>query len=552
MSKQVRPTRTMGAGLSGTSRFFRSTLVLPFGLLTLMVTGCEDEPIETPSPSPSEESPTPEGPTPTATPEGPTPTATPGTTTPTPTPIPCTDCDEDGVAATEDCDDTNPDIKPGAEEILCDTIDQDCDGRDGAETDALVCLDGSCVYDSIAQAINQADSGSTILVCPGEYDESNLTIDNGELSLKSVAGPEETIINANGRFQSVFRFTDAANTGLYGIEGFTLKGGRPTLYGGGLFVESASPRVKDCIIEQNTAGPLGAGVYLANSNASFENVIIRANASSDDAGGVYAFLGSPTFESCRIENNSAGDVGGGVSLDGSAATFQNTIFQSNSADNAGGAFELAAGSVVTIRNSLFVQNFSPDGAAIFMSSVDSDMKIYQSVFANNLGGTGLVRAAGKTAPTALPGAIVADIGSMTIQSSILAYNAGCNLSVTTAEVDISYSSVYNKEGGCVSNGITLPTSVSTAEPGFLSYAGATGGPTDYHLALASTLINKGAPDVLDVDGSVADPGIYGGPNGGDWDMDGDGKPGYFWPGVCENVPTDFDGTAYECNDNVAN
>jgi hypothetical protein len=36
------------------------------------------------------------------------------------------------VATNTDCDDTNPDVNPGAEEVLCrDGVDQDCDGVDG-------------------------------------------------------------------------------------------------------------------------------------------------------------------------------------------------------------------------------------------------------------------------------------------------------------------------------------------------------------------------------------------------------------------------------------
>ncbi len=50
--------------------------------------------------------------------------------------VPCTDADTDGYyveavcGTAQDCDDDNPDIFPGAEEIKHDTIDQDCNGYD--------------------------------------------------------------------------------------------------------------------------------------------------------------------------------------------------------------------------------------------------------------------------------------------------------------------------------------------------------------------------------------------------------------------------------------
>ena len=50
--------------------------------------------------------------------------------------VPDIDADEDGYSQYEDCDDTNPDINPGAEDEEGDDIDQNCDGVDGiAEED---------------------------------------------------------------------------------------------------------------------------------------------------------------------------------------------------------------------------------------------------------------------------------------------------------------------------------------------------------------------------------------------------------------------------------
>lgn len=40
------------------------------------------------------------------------------------------DLDRDGFAADEDCDDTLPEVFPGADEIAGDGVDQDCDGSD--------------------------------------------------------------------------------------------------------------------------------------------------------------------------------------------------------------------------------------------------------------------------------------------------------------------------------------------------------------------------------------------------------------------------------------
>jgi hypothetical protein len=84
-------------------------------------------------------------------------------------------------------------------------------------------------------------------------------------------------------------------------------------------------------------------------------------------------------------------------------------------------------------------------------------------------------------------------------------------------------------------------------PEFLSYD-ENGYPTDWHLSLSSPLIDMGDPTVLDPDGSRADMGPYGGPDGDKWDLDWDGYPNYFWPGTIHDAPLGFYEEDYDCDD----
>jgi hypothetical protein len=67
-----------------------------------------------------------------------------------------------------DCDDWNPEVNPGAAEIPCDDLDNDCDGQGGSLAMALV---GDAEHATFADAITVAQDGDTIRICPGTWFE---------------------------------------------------------------------------------------------------------------------------------------------------------------------------------------------------------------------------------------------------------------------------------------------------------------------------------------------------------------------------------------------
>ena len=69
---------------------------------------------------------------------------------------------------------------------------------------------------------------------------------------------------------------------------------------------------------------------------------------------------------------------------------------------------------------------------------------------------------------------------------------------------------------------------------------------DLHLAVGSPLIDAGAPNALDPDGSPADMGPYGGPGADAWDLDGDGFPAWWQPGPYDSAT--YPALGLDCDD----
>ena len=138
--------------------------------------------------------------------------------------------------------------------------------------------------------------------------------------------------------------------------GYPVTGFKQLTVGGGLMCDGASPTVRRCVFERNTASLSGAGAYCGNnSHARFEHCTFRANQS---------------------------EKGAGLSAVGSNLQLIDCIFEANRATYAGGGLLVADGSNVTLNGGRFTRNVAGfTGGGVY--EYDAETRVNDVVFDRN-------------------------------------------------------------------------------------------------------------------------------------------------------------------------
>ncbi|MFC1594205.1 S8 family serine peptidase [Candidatus Omnitrophota bacterium] len=214
----------------------------------------------------------------------------------------------------------------------------------------------SATYPTIGAAINAVRAGHVITVMPGTYNE-NIVLPDKQITIKSLDGPDETIIHGVGNGPAV-RFLPTTGPAAT-IDGFTITGGNHVSNGGGIYAEAAiSPIIKNCKIINNTSAVRGGGVHF------------------------YSTM-NPKIINCLIADNTA-LYGGGVNIEGTGLTLLNSTIADNSATWAGAIHgELAS---VEVTNSIIRTDGVPGSAIEIISPPPGDPIIVPPVSYTNIEG----------------------------------------------------------------------------------------------------------------------------------------------------------------------
>jgi hypothetical protein len=182
---------------------------------------------------------------------------------------------------------------------------------------------------NIQNAVDAAGAGDEIVVTNGTYAPVAV---NTPLTLQSVNGSGVTIIDGGGVVGCLYLTNDAV------LVGFTLTNGYAGS-GGGVYCESTSAVLSNCVLTGNSAWDNGGGAY----GGTLNNCTLSGNSARASGGGAWA----STLNNCTLSGNSATgwwtaivNPGYHPGFGGGAAdsTLNNCTLTGNSADNGGGAY----------------------------------------------------------------------------------------------------------------------------------------------------------------------------------------------------------------------
>ncbi len=464
------------------------------------------------------------------------------------------DADQDGFTSDEDCNDDDPAIHPGAEE-LCDGIDNDCDGTSDADFDfdadeiadcadrcpVLVDITGDPAatgthadpYPSVQQGVEATVVHGCIevRVRPGRY-TGNVRFGGLEVDLRSTEGSDVTALV--GDFESPVVLIDGGQSALTTVQGFEITEGGG-VRGAGIFVAGSDPVISGNHIHDNlTTADLhegvpaeisdpqqGGGIFLLDSFAEISGNLIEWNGANyggpeegSDGGGIFVRSGGPLISRNVIVDNDAGD-GGGIWLVRSAAEVLNNLIADNFADDEDSFVEggnggqgggvniqighddlLFAGNLVTGN----VASTHGGGLVVYEHSEEagSPLILHNTFVANMVSDTEY-------------GAGICGRGATTgrFYNNIVADSLGTQVWLGSGSV-FSHNLVHGDDTAFGGEGTDVGT--LTLDPDFTAFTDDSDHTNDDLTTGADGLIDAGHEDYTDTDGSAADLGAHGGPH----------------------------------------
>ena len=391
-----------------------------------------------------------------------------------------------------DCDDADPEVNPGADEV-CNDRDDDCDGELGF--DWVVGVDTATVQD----ALDDADDGQSICIPAGTWTETlSLTKD------LEVQGEDRdtTIIDAAGagRVLAVSGVGDAAS-----VSSLTLTGGDERV-GAALHVQSSALHFSDLRIEDNystgTTQCPGAIVYLNTGSPTFDGLEVVDNLA--ECPQVFGLMwnastdGPVTVAHARFVGNEARISETSLGL---LAVYIDASFEvSNSVFLANGYVPADSGDTADI-----------DVHGVIAGTISGDLDFENVVIHGNSGEVGQGTLRGQLY---LDGYSTGSLVNVSLTSNDA--SGGIESSALYGAWDVAWSNIWDQVSPAFTDGDPTGSDGNiSVDPEHVDVSSSDPEDWDLGLQASSPLVDAGDPGLSDPDGSASDIGAYGGP-GGDW------------------------------------
>jgi len=123
------------------------------------------------------------------------------------------------------------------------------------------CERGDEIYKYIKDALDDAQNGDTVRICPGTYDEDNLIISKGDFTLESTTNNPDDVTVENSSNKHIFKLPNYVDGVL--IKGITLKqsSSKSAIY--------SNKYIKNIVLENLVIESNGRGVYEQKSLSNF-------------------------------------------------------------------------------------------------------------------------------------------------------------------------------------------------------------------------------------------------------------------------------------------
>ncbi|MBI5417929.1 right-handed parallel beta-helix repeat-containing protein, partial [Candidatus Poribacteria bacterium] len=181
---------------------------------------------------------------------------------------------------------------------------------------------------SIQAAIDKANTGDTIRVAPGVYNE-NIDFRGKGILVESIAGPVVTILQGNGN-DSVVTFDQNEPEDAV-LKGFSITRGKSDL-GAGVKILNASPVITENWIYGNNADKKGGGIYISGGSANIKDNTIVDNTAANYGGGI--IVEGKNNLNINLNNNkvscNTSSAGSGIAIVGADAKIEKNEIVNNS------------------------------------------------------------------------------------------------------------------------------------------------------------------------------------------------------------------------------